>query len=242
MGNLDDKNLNFNSSLSPDEMKDLQRDIAKRAVFENQLSFSRVSNCNVVGVDQAFLDSKIISAVVVLKDGEIIERKHFVSDLEVPYIPGLLAFREGPCAFSALESLNSEPDIVFFDGNGRLHFRQAGIATHIGVIADVPSIGVAKNLLCGKPESSIERLSKGEKVRIKAGNKVEALPETVLGYAFQSKQYKNYRINPIYVSSGHRINNEKAVEFAENMCERYKLPEPIRLADKYADEIKNRLS
>lgn len=227
-------------SISHREMENLQEEIAKEAVFKDDFGFDRsLEEVIIAGIDQAFLDDKAVSGVVLMRSGEVIERSHGVSELEIPYIPGLLAFREGQCIVNALESLNTEPDLLMLDGSGRIHFRQAGIATHIGVLFDVPAIGVAKKLLCGKPVRSIGRLSEGERVPIIADDRVNVENGTVIGYAYQSRQYpKSKSINPLYVSSGHRVSAETAVDFVEKTGGDYKLPEPTRLADKYVDEIK----
>lgn len=193
----------------------------------------------VVGVDQAFLEDRAISAIVAIRDGEVVERAHAVSSLSIPYIPGLLAFREGAPILEAFEKLAVEPDLALFDGSGRIHFRQAGIATHIGVTLELPSVGVAKSLLCGEPASDPEGRPAGWRSPIRADSRVNASSDTVLGYAYQSRQWAdNPVINPLYVSPGHRVETRTAVDVVERLCGGYKLPEPIRLADAYADELK----
>jgi len=200
----------------------------------------------VAGVDQSFLrnasgeQDRALSAVVALQGGEVIERVYAVTDLEIPYIPGLLAFREGGPILAALEELSVDPDLLLFDGSGRIHFRQAGIATHIGVVVDTPSIGVAKSLLCGTPRESTEKLHAGTRVAIEADSRVDAADGTLLGYAVQTRQYDspNRSINPLYVSPGHRVGPETAAEVVLELASGYKLPEPVRLADAYAEDAK----
>ncbi|WP_224332478.1 endonuclease V [Haloprofundus halobius] len=239
-------------TLSREEMEQLQRDIADAARFEDEFDFdpAAVSTAEstlvpredrplVAGVDQAFLDEKAVSAVVVARGTEVVERAFSVSDLSIPYIPGLLSFREGGPILDAFESLETEPDFVVFDGSGRIHFRQAGLATHMGVVLDVPSVGVAKGLLCGTPRESVEGRPEGWRTPVEANGRVDALDGTVIGYAFQSRQYASSRkINPLYVSPGHRVSAETTVDLVERLCGGYKLPEPTRLADAYADEVK----
>ncbi len=193
----------------------------------------------VVGVDQAFLDERAISAIVALQDGEVIERTHAVTPLSIPYIPGLLAFREGGPILDAFDALSVEPDLAVFDGSGRIHFREAGIATHMGVVLDLPSVGVAKRLLCGTPEDDVDGRPAGWRTPIRADDRVETASGTVLGYAYQSRQWTDSRsINPLYVSPGHRVSAETTVDLVGALCGEYKLPEPTRLADAYADELK----
>ncbi|WP_435063600.1 endonuclease V [Halobaculum sp. EA56] len=193
----------------------------------------------VAGVDQAFLDDRAVSAVVVSRGDEVIERTYAVTDLSIPYVPGLLAFREGGPIVDALATLDSEPDLYVLDGSGRIHFRQAGIATHVGVLFDVPAVGVAKSLLCGAPAEDVDGRPAGWRTPILADDDVEAPAGTVIGHAYQSRQYDSSpTINPLYVSPGHRVSAETAVELVAALGCGYKLPEPTRLADAYADEAK----
>lgn len=224
--------------LDHDEMKAMQRDIADLAQFNDSPPLA-IEDCVVAGVDQAFTDDAAISAIVVQHNGDTLERVAAVTDLDIPYIPGLLAFREGPPIADAFRKLETTPDLVLFDGSGRLHYRQAGLATHLGVVFDRPSFGVAKSLLCGEPTDDIDHLSAGEQVPIEATTDVEAPPGTVLGYAVQTRQYTTSarHINPLYVSPGHRVSTETAAAATSALSTDYKLPDPIRAADEYAGAI-----
>ncbi|WP_137283419.1 endonuclease V [Halorussus salinisoli] len=255
------------ASLSREEMEQLQRDIAEVAVFEDRFDFDptavsagsgeaeqttlgeqRAGESPVVaGVDQAFTadGEQAVSAIVAARDGEVVERAHAVEPTDIPYIPGLLSFREGGAILSAFEKLSVEPDLAVFDGSGRIHFRQAGIATHVGVTLDVPAVGVAKNLLCGRPRESLDgHLPQGARVAIEADDSVTAPEGTVIGHAYQSRQYddpKTRHVNPLFVSPGHRVSAETTTDLVGRLCAGYKLPEPTRLADSYADEVKRSL-
>ncbi|WP_430639261.1 endonuclease V [Haloferax volcanii] len=259
--------------LSRDEMESLQRRVAGTAVFADDLPFDPVavslaspetehqtlaeataldadaaaadSPPLVAGIDQSFLDDRALSAVVVLRGGEVVERAHAVSDLDLPYIPGLLSFREGGPILDALAELDCDPDLLVFDGSGRIHFRQAGLATHLGVVCDAPSIGVAKSLLCGTPDEDVNGRPEGWRTPIRADDSVDAVgghpagSETTIGYAFQSRQYDSRPVvNPLYVSPGHRLSAATTVDLVSRLSGSYKLPEPTRLADAYADEAK----
>ncbi|WP_049903603.1 endonuclease V [Halococcus agarilyticus] len=194
----------------------------------------------VVGVDQAFLDDRAVGAIVALRGGEVIERASAVVDLEFPYVPGLLSFREAGAVLAAFANLDVEPDLAVFDGSGRIHYREAGLATHMGVTLDLPSVGVAKGLLCGTPRRSLDDLPEGARVAIAADESVETTGEGVIGYALQTRQYDSgdRHVNPVYVSSGHRVGSETAADLIGRLCDGYKLPEPTRLADGYAAEVK----
>jgi deoxyribonuclease V len=271
-------------ALSRAEMESLQRELAATATFTDdhdiepaEIAIDEPADLTaglppaqpgvgdpdapvVVGVDQAFVTSdddedRAVSAAVALRDGGVIEYASATTPLSIPYIPGLLAFREGESMLAALDALDAEPDLLVCDGSGRIHFREAGIATHVGVLLDVPSVGVAKSLLCGQPASSTDGRPEGWRTPIHADDTVETVASQsgvrsrnatdatakspVIGYAFQSRQYPNSRrVNPLYVSPGHRVSAETTVELVDALCAGYKLPEPTRLADAAADAAK----
>ncbi|MBX0293612.1 endonuclease V [Haloarcula nitratireducens] len=256
-------------SLSTAEMEDLQREIAATAVFEDDHDFDPdavaldgpaeqatlgeigagsdgedvpANRPLVAGVDQAFVGDRAVSAIVVLRGREVIERVYAVEPAEIPYVPGLLSFREGGAILSAFSELDSDPDVVFVDGSGRIHYREAGLATHVGVTLNVPTVGVAKNLLCGTPREPLDRkLPTGTRVPIEADEEVEtAAAGTLIGYAVQTRQYESSKqhINPLIVSPGHRVSAGTAADLVSATAGGYKLPEPTRLADKYADDVK----
>ncbi|WP_336339398.1 endonuclease V [Haloarcula brevis] len=253
-------------SLSQAEMEALQREIAEAARFEDDLDFSPAAIASagnapdddqttlsastddqadpplVAGVDQAFVGDKAVSAIVVLRDGEVVERVSAVERTEIPYIPGLLSFREGGAILAAFAELETDPDVVLVDGSGRIHFREAGLATHVGVTLDVPAVGVAKSLLCGTPEQSLdETYPEGTRIPIAADDSVETCSNgTTIGHAVQTRQYDspNRYVNPLLVSPGHRVSADTAADIVEATADGYKLPEPTRLADSYADEAK----
>ncbi len=258
------------AGLSREEMESQQRAIATEAEFDDRLGFdphavslesvdlgqpadraqSTLTDDSddqqgpiIAGVDQAFIDDRAISAVVALQDGDILERTYAVVDCSIPYIPGLLAFREGESIVAAFRTLDCEPDLAVFDGSGRIHYRQAGLATHMGVVFDFPAIGVAKSLLCGEPRESVDGRSEGWRTPIDATSRVDCPVGTTIGYAYQSRQYDSpdRHINPLYVSPGHRVSAETAVELVAAVGGGYKLPEPTRLADSFVDDCRRRL-
>ncbi|MFC6973880.1 endonuclease V [Halomicroarcula sp. GCM10025709] len=249
-------------SLSHDEMAALQREIAETALFADEIGFDtgtvsaptdsgqttlgETDTPLVAGVDQAFVGDRAVSAVVVTRGGEVVERVHAVEPAEIPYIPGLLSFREGGAILAALDALDHDPDVLLVDGSGRIHFREAGLATHVGVTVDVPTVGVAKSLLCGDPERPLDGgFPEGTSVPIRADDAVEtAANGTHIGDAVQTRQYDspNRHVNPLIVSPGHRVSAGTATELVLATAAGYKLPEPTRLADRAADEAKAAVS
>ncbi len=221
-------------SMTQGTMEELQHDIARAAVFSDDHGWW--PGATVAGVDQAFTDDRAVSGIVVMEEGDVVERVTATAPLEIPYIPGLLAFREGGSIVSALEQLERDPDLLLLDGSGRIHFREAGIATHIGVLFDAPAVGVAKNLLCGTPERELDdSLPQGTRVPIHADDGVVTAQDgTVIGHAYQSRQYDNTaarHINPLYVSPGHRVATGTATDIVDAHCTGHKLPEPVHRAD-----------
>ncbi|MFB6156409.1 MAG: endonuclease V [Haloferacaceae archaeon] len=235
------------ADLTREGMERLQRRVADAATFADDLpadpgAVGSAAGPVVAGVDQAFLgDDRAVSAVVCWRGGTVVERTHAVADLELPYVPGLLSFREGVPALDAFATLDVDPDLALVDGSGRIHFRQAGLATHLGVALDLPTVGVAKGLLCGTPREAVGGRPEGWRtpIEVRPDDDVDAPVGTTLGYAYQSRQYDGSpRVNPLYVSPGHRVGAGTAVDLVAACCRGYKLPEPTRLADAHADAVK----
>ncbi|MDY6778680.1 MAG: endonuclease V [Candidatus Nanohaloarchaea archaeon] len=236
-------------SLTREEMKDMQCDIAAAAVFEDRVDWELRDDTSllVAGVDQAFVGSDTaVSGIVVKQQGVVVERASASRELEVPYIPGLLAFREGGVIIDALAELSCEPDVFLFDGSGRIHFREAGLATHIGVMFDIPAVGVAKSLLCGRLSREPDQpLEEGDCIRVEADDSVvTAESGELLGYAVQTRQFdepSTRSINPLYVSPGHRVSASTASEAVLRFCGEYKLPDAVREADQFVASVKDEL-
>jgi deoxyribonuclease V len=136
----------------------------------------------------------------------------------IPYVPGYLGFREVPAMIAAIGRLQETPDLLLVDGHGRSHPRRCGTATHLGVLLDVPAIGCAKTLLCGKPAGELGP---------QAGDRVPLIDRgEVVGVVLRTRS----RALPIYVSTGHRISLEHAVDWVLKLCDGRRLPVPIRMA------------
>ncbi len=219
-------------TLERSAMERLQRDVAAVATFED--AFGDIET--VCGVDQAFDGDEAVSAAVVMRDGAVIEKTTASAPAPVPYVPGLLSFRELPAIVAALRELTVDPDCLLVDGSGRIHYRQAGLATHVGVLFDRPAIGVAKRLLCGTPAASTADRTAGDRVAIRADAEVTAPAGTTIGYALQTRQFDSpdRHVNPVYVSPGHRVSATTAADRVLEACTSYKLPDPIRAADQTA--------
>ncbi len=172
------------------------------------------------GVDVSYRDvSRAAVVVVALPSLEVVEQAEAVRETTFPYVPGLLSFREIPAVLDALAKLSTQPDVLMCDGQGYAHPRRLGLASHLGVYLDRVTLGCAKSRLIGRfvepgPNAGdfTPLVDRGE----------------LVGVALRTKP----RTNPLFVSVGHRMDLETAVELVLRCLRGYRLPEPTRLADK----------
>jgi len=221
--------LRISANNNPDLefLKHIQEEIAKKVVFRDEFS---VPVEYLGGVDSAYINDVAVTACVILQyeDLKLVEKKSITSTLKFPYISTYFVFREGPPILEILSKLNRLPTILMINSQGILHPTLAGCASHIGVLADLPTIGVTQRVLCGSFASEPSQIR--DWVPIYYQNKV-------MGAYFLSLK----RNRPIVISPGHRITLESAVNIVKNSLRGHKLPEPIYLAHKFATEEKTRL-
>ena len=158
-------------------------------------------------------------AVVVLNYPElrVVETTVVNGGLDFPYVPGLLSFRESPLTLAACERLAITPDLILVDGQGIAHPRRLGLASHLGLFLNTPTIGCAKSLLCGQHEEP----------GVEPGSYAEVVDRgETIGVALRTK----LGVKPIYVSIGHKIDLQTAIYWVMECCRGYRLPEPTRLA------------
>ncbi|HIE32102.1 MAG TPA: endonuclease V [Methanosarcinales archaeon] len=203
---------------------DAQKIVAAQACTEDR--FDEIKTIS--GVDQAFFGDKVISGIVTLDYATMEERDHVYAIVaaEFSYIPTFLAFREGKAIVSAYRKLAKKPELLMIDGCGINHPRFAGLATHIGVALDIPTIGVAKNILCGRPKHLVPE-GAGEFCLLHYNNRD-------IGWVLRSKE----GCKPIIVAPGHRVSMKSSIEIVRHCLRGYKLPEPTRLAHIYVNAVK----
>lgn len=188
----------------------------------------------IAGLDVAFEDGGKITrgAVVVLRLKDLVPVASALARRPTvfPYIPGLLSFREVPVLLDALAMLDIAPDILMCDGHGIAHPRRFGIACHLGLLTDLPAIGVGKSRLTGSHEEPGP--DKGDWTPLvakpKGGASKGGERATRLGNVLRTRS----GVKPVYVSTGHRVNLSTALAITLRCTTRYRLPEPVRLADK----------
>jgi deoxyribonuclease V len=216
---LHDWDISFSDAIK------LQKLLAQRVRF----SRIRKNPKLIAGIDCAFTADKkrIIGCVVVLSypQMDIVEIKHAVRNVTFPYVPGLLSFREAPVCLDAVEKLEHRPDLFMIDGQGIAHPRRLGLAAHLGLFFNKPTIGCAKSRLTGTFEMPAE--TKGSHSYLCDGDEV-------IGAVVRTRS----KVKPIFVSVGNKCTLDDAVSFVLGCAKRYRIPEPTRLADIEVAKIK----
>ena len=204
-------------NVSPKEAVSIQKSFADKILIRS----ASVNPNYIAGADISYnRRSNYFFAAVVILDYSTLETVEIQTASGVstfPYVPGLLSFREIPLLIKCFEKISIIPDVVMCDSQGYAHPRRFGLASHLGLFLDIPTIGCAKSLLCGRYEA----------LGVEPGsyNEVVDGAETI-GVALRTK----LRTNPIYVSTGHKVNLQTSIHWVLECCRGYRLPEPTRLA------------
>lgn len=212
--------------VAPPEARSIQRRLRGRVELTAPADFDPV---RVAGADMSIGRGETVAhAAVVVVDVEAMETVASASAevrVDFPYVPGLLSFRELPALEAAWEGLDLRPDVVLFDGHGLAHPRRFGLACHGGLRLDVPAVGCAKSVLVGEHDppgggrgSRADLVHRGETV----------------GAALRTRD----DVRPVLVSPGHRIDLATALEVVLSVSPRYRIPEPIRRADRLVGRLR----
>jgi deoxyribonuclease V len=208
-------------SLTPKDAAIVQKQLQPEVITSDRLPEVRY----VAGVDVGFEEggavTKAAVAVLSFPELQLVEQAIARRPTTFPYIPGFLSFREIPAIVDALEQVATTPDLILCDGQGIAHPRRFGIASHLGVLADLPTIGVAKSLLVGKHDELAEEKGNWQPLRYK-GETIGAVLRSRTG------------VKPLYISVGHRISLPTAIDYVLRCTPKYRLPETTRWADKLA--------
>jgi deoxyribonuclease V len=207
--------------VTPKEARALQRALRSQVIVEDAFGEIRY----VAGLDVGFEEGGAVTraAVAVLRFPELTLHEQMIvrRATSFPYVPGLLSFREAPAVLEAIDQLATKPDLLLCDGAGIAHPRRFGLACHLGLLSGIPSIGVAKSRLTGTHEPVPDE--RGLWVPLLDGDEV-------IGAALRTRP----RTRPLYISVGHRINLESAIDFTLRCTKGYRLPETTRWAHKLA--------
>lgn len=216
----------------PDNYKDgvaLQESLRPKVIIEPFNKRIKI----IAGVDAAVCRKEdfIYAAILLFSYPDLgpVEEATAIITTPFPYVPGLLSLREGPAIMDAYRRLSYRPDLIIFDGQGIAHPRGMGIASHIGVLLDIPTIGCAKSRLVGEYREPGPR--KGDySMLIFEGKEVGAVVRT------------KDRVRPLFISPGHRIDIKSAVDIILSLCRGYRLPHPVRLAHIRAGRLRGQKS
>jgi deoxyribonuclease V len=212
-------------SLTPAEAAALQKELAGRVDARTPLTECKL----IAGADVSYnrFSTRFYAAVVVLRveDGSIVETQTAVADTPFPYVPGLLSFREAPVLLEAFARVQSNPDAIMLDGQGVAHPRRMGLAAHIGLWLEKPCLGCAKTRLIGTYKEPGKRPGSLSPLVDK---------EEIIGHVLRTKK----KVNPLFVSVGHRIDLPSAVRLVLASCRGYRLPEPTRQAHLHVNALR----
>jgi len=210
----------------------IQERLRRRVILDDEFLDIREIK-TVAGCDVAYdrYGKRVFAAVVVMEAGSftVVEKVTFSGRASFPYIPGFLSFREGPVLLAAIKRLKTEPDVFLFDGQGIAHPRRMGIACHLGVILDKPSIGCAKTHLYGSYDEPAGGRGASSFIQDERGRRLGLVLRTRTG------------VKPVFVSPGHRCGVKMAGEVVMFWARKYRLPEPLRLAHILAQSAVNHL-
>lgn len=204
-----------------EEYRRVQEELASRVQAVSLTEQPRV----IAAVDVHLRSDHGIAVAVAMSwpELDLLDQRMESQEIPIPYIPTFLSFREAPVSLAALQALDPAPDLILVDGHGLAHPRRFGIACHVGVELEIPTVGVAKSVLRGKyEEPGAER---GSKSPLRIGDEL-------VGYALRTRE----NVKPVFVSIGNLITLDEAVEWTMKTLTRYKLPEPSRRAHKLASE------
>ena len=214
----------FPLNLSPAEARRAQAEIPPHVIRQDRLG--RV--CSVAGADIALRENTGYAAVIVYSFPDLteIERVSSEGELKFPYVPGLLAFREVPLLLEAFRKLRRKPDLILADAHGWAHPRRAGMACHLGLVLDIPTIGCAKSVLVGEYKMPPARRGSTSAL-LHAEEEIGKVVRTRTG------------VRPIFVSCGHRVSLPTAVRLALACCDGYRIPKPLHEADRWVKQLRS---
>jgi len=214
-------------NISYDRARELQTDLRKRLILHDTNIPDDIRTIAGADISYSKESNTFFAAVVVLDfpTMEIVEQSSSCGTACFPYIPGLLTFREGPVLLQAFQKLSFSPDVIIFDGQGIAHPRGIGLASHMGLFLEIPSIGCGKTRLVGSYEEP------GNEPGDYAPLTYEG---SIAGGALRTKR----NVKPIFVSQGHRIGLDRAIDIILSNCRGYRLPEPTRRAHLAAGSLR----
>ncbi len=241
-------------NVTPREAREIQLRIRDRVELHDRVGRIR----HIAGADLAFRlpharswesgEGTAIAGVAVFRypSLEEVERVWIEQPLTFPYVPGLLSFREIPALLAAFARVRNTPDLIFVDGHGYAHPRRMGIATHLGIVLDTPTIGCAKSVLIGRYDEAAQAAGSwtpllapmiprdGSSAKTASAKSSSRTKLERVGAALRTRDC----VNPIFVSTGHRVSLARAIKLTLSVCDGFRIPRPTRTADQFVAAVK----
>ncbi len=216
---LEDTNLTYQQAI------ELQEELRQQVKLYGWKGFPRLIGGTDISYDRK--SNLLYAGIVILEFSslEIVDTSYYIGEVTFPYIPGLLSFREVPGLYRAFEKLKTIPDVLMVDGQGYAHPRRIGLASHLGLVLDIPTIGVAKKRLIGIYPDPPDQ--KGAHSPLTDGDEL-------IGYVVRTREHTK----PVFVSPGHKIDFEWALQITLNALTRYRIPEPTRQAHLFVNSLR----
>lgn len=216
-------------NLSPEEASDLQKRLAGSVRLQPLPDDFQILGSSDIGYVPAA--NKLVAVMLTFRwpSLEPMESIHVIAPITFPYIPGLLSFREVPALLEAYRRLERPPDVLLCDGQGIAHPRKLGLASHVGLCLEIPTVGCAKKLLCGKHGPLDPQRGHYTPLNYRG---------EVVGYVYRSRD----NVKPLYISPGHMADLASSLKVIESCMGRYRLPEPLRKAHQLATDLRNKLA
>ena len=217
----------FIRAFDPAEAEKIQEMLKHHCITERTIDICEIRH--IAGADAAYHQDTIYAAVVVMTFPglEVVEKTCAVQEVPFPYIPGLLSFREGPAILDAFSDVTTVPDLIFLNGHGYAHPKRLGIASHVGLLLDVPSIGVAQRLLVG--EAALPDATRGSTETVLDKSEIIGMAvRTVTG------------AKPVFISAGHKVDLAQAVDMALKTTTIHRITEPVWQADLVSRQCRNK--
>jgi deoxyribonuclease V len=211
--------------LQPAAAKALQLELAERVRLQSLPTAFRVLGAADIAYVAATKQLVAVMVTFQWPDLTLLESSHVVAPVAFPYIPGLLSFREVPSLLEAHRKLRRPPEVLLCDGQGIAHPRKFGLASHLGLCLEIPTVGCAKKLLCGKHDELGLRRGSASPLRLR---------DEAVGWVFRSRD----AVKPIYISPGHLSDLESSKDLIHRCLGRFRIPEPLRQAHNLATRLR----
>lgn len=213
--------------VSTAEASKIQIDLRKKLILHSESDFSTIQTIAAADVSCNKFENILYTAVVLVRfsDLQIINALTKISSTTFPYLPGFLSFREAPAVLDIFKELSDPPEVLMCDGQGIAHPRGLGLASHLGLFLNIPTIGCAKSVLVG---------TYTDPALLKGSHSPMIYQGQMVGAALRSRS----NVKPVFVSCGHKIGLQDSIQLVLHTCNRYRIPEPLRMAHQLVNKMR----